>query len=141
MTRMGYDPFTGPARQWIEAAVAEQGDTFEVQLFERDSGGSTLGSRVLHEKGPDCHKLDDAIVLAIALIIDPRVHLAPATHGEPAVDAAASVSAPLPRPAAEPPARAAAPHFDASQSAAIVEALGIIESRPKSVSTPSSCQV
>lgn len=123
VARMGYDPFTGPARQWIEAAVAQHGNDFEVQLFERDSAGSTLGSRVLLEKGPDCHKLDDAIVLAIALIIDPTVHLAPATHTAPVADAAATLNAPVTRAAPEPAVPAAPPPYhDASPPVALADA-------------------
>jgi len=76
---MGHDPFEGKARQWIEGSVERQADYFEVQLFERDVDGNTLGSRRLREQTGDCHKLDDAIVLAIALIIDPTAQLAPAS--------------------------------------------------------------
>jgi len=123
VARMGYDPFSGPAHQWIEAAVAQQGNAFEVQLFERDSAGSTLGARVLHETGPDCHKLDDAIVLAIALIIDPTVHLAPATRSASVADAAGTASAQQPLAAPEPAAGAAPPpNHDASPPLALVEA-------------------
>jgi hypothetical protein len=76
--RMGRDPFVGVPRQWIEGFIARQGDYFEVQLFERDANGNTLGTRRLRESAKDCHRLDDAMVLAIALIIDPTAQLAPA---------------------------------------------------------------
>jgi hypothetical protein len=123
IARMGYDPFTGPPRQWIEATVAQHGNSFEVELFERDSAGSTLGTRVLLEKGPDCHKLDDAIVLAIALIIDPTVHWAPATHSAPVADAAATVNAQQTRAAPESAARAAPPaNHDASPPLVLADA-------------------
>ncbi len=80
--RMGRDPFAGRPRQWIEGFVAQQGGYFEVQLFERDASGNTLGIRRLRETSADCHQLDAAIVLAIALIIDPTAQLAPASpHG------------------------------------------------------------
>jgi len=79
--RMGHDPFEGNARQWIEGTVARQSDYFEVQLFERDREGNTLGSRRLREQAGDCHQLDDAIVLAIALLIDPTARLAPPSAG------------------------------------------------------------
>jgi hypothetical protein len=78
--RMGHDPFDGEARQWIEGFVETQAGYFEVQLFERDAEGKTLGTRRLREHAADCHKLDDAIVLAIALIIDPTAVLAPAAR-------------------------------------------------------------
>jgi hypothetical protein len=76
--RMGRDPFVGPARQWIEGVVESRGGYYEVQLFERDADGKTLGMRRLREGATDCHKLDDAVVLAIALIIDPTAQLASA---------------------------------------------------------------
>jgi hypothetical protein len=76
--RMGRDPFVGPARQWIEGIVELRGGYYEVQLFERNADGKTLGMRRLREGATDCHKLDDAVVLAIALIIDPTARLAPA---------------------------------------------------------------
>ncbi len=77
--RMGRDPFAGPARQWIEGFIERQASTFEAQIFERDADGLLLGNRRLREPAGDCHKLDAAIVLAIALIIDPNARLAPAT--------------------------------------------------------------
>jgi hypothetical protein len=76
--RMGRDPFAGPARQWIEGTVELRGAYYEVQLYERNADGRTLGMRRLREAAIDCHKLDDAVVLAIALIIDPTARLAPA---------------------------------------------------------------
>jgi hypothetical protein len=77
--RMGHDVFAGPAQQWIEGFIQRQADYFELQLFERDAEGKTIGSRRLREQADDCHKLDDAIVLALALIIDPTAQLAAAS--------------------------------------------------------------
>jgi hypothetical protein len=94
--RMGRDPFSGTARQWIEGVINRQSDFFEVQLFERDSNGALLGNRRLREQVQDCHKLDDAIVLAIALIIDPTAHLAPASAHTSATEPAASAAAATP---------------------------------------------
>lgn len=74
--RMGRDPFVGPARQWIEGIVTRNRGYYEVQLFERDARGKTLGVRRLREVADDCRKLDDAVELAIALIIDPTAKLA-----------------------------------------------------------------
>jgi hypothetical protein len=90
--RMGRDPFSGSARQWIEGVIERQSDFFEVQLFERDADGNVLGNRRLREQVQDCHKLDDAIVLAIALIIDPTAHLAPASTDTSATAPAASTA-------------------------------------------------
>ncbi|HEY5960464.1 MAG TPA: hypothetical protein VIV60_28115 [Polyangiaceae bacterium] len=73
--RMGKDPFEGAPRQWIEGFVTRQGEHYEVQLFERDANGKTVGSRKLSETSMSCRSLDEPIVLAIALIIDPNVKL------------------------------------------------------------------
>ena len=75
--RMGRNPFVGAPRQWVEGTISKVGDSFQVQLFERDAQGETLGTRTLRETVEDCHRLDDAIVLAIALIIDPTAPLVP----------------------------------------------------------------
>jgi hypothetical protein len=112
--RMGRNPFAGPARQWIEGVVAAQAGFYEVQLFERDAEGRTLGARTLREATVDCHKLDDAIVLAIALIIDPTAPLAPplpaiaTTPGAPAAAVGAAQAAQLALPFGVP--------FNVSQS-------------------------
>ena len=75
--RMGRDPFVGAPRQWVEGTISKVGDSFQVELFERDARGDTIGTRTLRETVEDCHRLDDAIVLAIALIIDPTAPLVP----------------------------------------------------------------
>lgn len=104
--RMGRDPFAGPPRQWIEAIVEFEGGYYSVQLFERDGAGKTLGRRELHEAAGDCHQLDDAIVLAIALIIDPTADFAsssppgapPALRANPAISDAMPPLAPVAQP-------------------------------------------
>ena len=112
--RMRHDPFEGAARQWIEGTIERKADYFEVQLFERDADGNTLGSRRLREQTVDCHKLDDAIVLAIALIIDPTAHLAPPSATEPGaapgtVGGIPNIPATSPTPQAHPAAPQAGP--------------------------------
>lgn len=99
--RMRRDPFTGPARQWIEAVVGRADNIYTVQLFERDLEGKTLGTRTLRSEAGDCHELDEAMVLAIALIIDPSVQLAPRTARDPP-QSALSGAAPAPNASTEP---------------------------------------
>jgi hypothetical protein len=74
--RMGRDPFEGTPSQWIEGYVSRVKARLEVQLFERDEAGNTIGSRTFSEQAENCRALDDAIELAIALIIDPNAQLA-----------------------------------------------------------------
>lgn len=75
--RLGRDPFRGEARQWIEGFVSVKDGRTVVQLFERDAQGNTVGSRVLSDEAGDCHNLDDAVSLAVALLIDPSARLGP----------------------------------------------------------------
>ena len=86
--RMGRDPFTGPPRQWIEGVVELKAGSYSVDLFERDALGKTLGNRQLSEVAGDCHQLDEAVVLAIALIIDPSLPFAPPPAPSPVPAAA-----------------------------------------------------
>jgi hypothetical protein len=74
--RMGKNPFDGTPGQWIEGYVVRAQGHFEVALFERDENGKTIGARTFSESSESCRALDDAIELAIALIIDPNVKLA-----------------------------------------------------------------
>jgi hypothetical protein len=111
--RMGRDPFSGPPRQWIEGVIDADDGYFTVQLFERDSAGKTLGSRRFRNLAGDCHQLDDAIVLAVALIIDPAAELLPpnAANGlsKPSSDAARAPSESQNPAAASPTTRAVEP--------------------------------
>lgn len=84
--RMGHDPFTGSPQQWIEVVVDREEGFYTVQLFERDLQGRTLGTRRLRESAGNCHELDEAIVLAVALIIDPTAELLPRTEPQSHVE-------------------------------------------------------
>jgi hypothetical protein len=109
--RMGRDPFSGTTRQWIEGTVALESGYYEVRLFERDADGTTVGVRRLREISGNCRKLDDAIELAIALIIDPTAQLAPKVSNPSTSERATSADARSPNQnafaadaaAAEPP--------------------------------------
>jgi hypothetical protein len=73
--RLGYNPFGGEARQWIDGFVTASSSGFRAQLFERDANGTTLGRRTLEDESADCRHISDAVSLAIALIIDPLARL------------------------------------------------------------------
>jgi len=145
---MGRDPFTGPAKQWIEALIALSEGYYTVQLFERDLEGRTLGTRELRAPAGDCHQLDDAMVLAIALIIDPTLQLSPLgpspavavpeapsagvvatpANALPPPPASLTPSAPVPVAAPNPPARAveSAPASRSTVTAAAVAVHGVL---------------
>jgi hypothetical protein len=93
--RLGYDPFVEPAVQRIEGIVERGEPGWTARIFHRDLEGRSLGDRVLHTELESCADLDEAVVLAIALVIDPTRALAPADEEEP-------VAQPDPEPAPEP---------------------------------------
>jgi hypothetical protein len=70
--RLGRDVFVPPVRQHVECLVTREGNAFVARLFERDFVGRRMGDRVLSVATSDCRLLDDALALAVALIIDPE---------------------------------------------------------------------
>ncbi len=70
--RLRRDPFTRPAHQHIECLVLREDSAFVARLYERDPRGNRLGDRVLSVATADCRELDDALALAVALLIDPE---------------------------------------------------------------------
>jgi hypothetical protein len=70
--RLGRNPFARPVRQRIECLVQREDSAFVVRLYERDLQGKRLGERVLRVATLDCRDLDDALALAIVLLIDPE---------------------------------------------------------------------
>jgi hypothetical protein len=83
-SRLGRDPFQGEPRQWVDGVVFAREGGFTVQLFERDADGRTVGTRSLREGAGDCRELDDAVTLAVALIIDPTADLGPGATSDAA---------------------------------------------------------
>jgi len=105
---------------------------YTVELFERDQQGHTLGTRRLRESAGDCHELDEAIVLAVALIIDPTAELLPRTEPQSAVESSAP---PDPANQAPEPSRdsrpAPAPVLAASSEAPSAPAAPIADERSR----------
>jgi hypothetical protein len=77
--RLGRNPFTRPVRQHIECLVLREKGAFIVRLYERDQVGRRMGDRELFVSTTDCRELDDAMALAVALLIDPE-YLAGSPH-------------------------------------------------------------
>lgn len=95
--RLTQNPFVdGPATQIIDG-VAERDESgrWLVRLFNRDGDGRLTGSRELTSDSSDCVSLAGAVVLAVALAIDPEAALTPpppsSTDEEPS---ASSLEAP-----------------------------------------------
>lgn len=91
--RLGYDPFVVTATQQVEGLVTKEGDHYIVALFDRDARGALIGSQSFASESSDCRVLDAALVLALALAIDPESALV--TH-----EASAT---PVDEPSARPP--------------------------------------
>jgi hypothetical protein len=73
--RLGRDPFNQEAEQSIEGDISGNAGRWRVELQVRDGTGARIGSRQLEVAETDCKRLTDAIVLAVALTIDPRAPL------------------------------------------------------------------
>ncbi|MBN1609441.1 MAG: hypothetical protein JW940_22615 [Polyangiaceae bacterium] len=85
-SRLGHDPFQGESRQWVDGVVFAHEGGFTVQLFERDARGNAVGMRSLREFAGDCRNLDEAVTLAVALIIDPTAKLGPGQASDSALE-------------------------------------------------------
>ena len=90
--RLGSDPFEARATRTIEGAVHRSGETWDAQIAVRAyPSEAEPPRRELKSRANDCDALSEAIVLAVALAIDP---------------AAAFSSSPKPAPPVAPPAAA-----------------------------------
>lgn len=73
--RLGRDPFVGDPIRIIEGHVRNDGGLV-AEIVVRTSDGELVGRRELRSDEPSCESLADAIVLAVALTIDPNALLA-----------------------------------------------------------------
>jgi hypothetical protein len=97
--RVGYDPFFPWAKRKVVAAITKRGRVFSASVELVDEEGFTHGAQELSTQG-ECGELLDAVALAIAIAIDPRLLAA-------AAPATAPVASETPRePAATPPPEA-----------------------------------
>jgi hypothetical protein len=91
--RLGRAVFTTDAPEVIiEAHVRPANTGWHAAIAIRGADGTSIGQRELEEPAPDCRALDDALVLVVALTIDPDA----AMRAPPA-------SPPPPRPPPPPP--------------------------------------
>ncbi|HVU06073.1 MAG TPA: hypothetical protein VHE30_30190 [Polyangiaceae bacterium] len=102
--RLGRNPFAGLAATSIEGTVEHASGVFRAEIDVRDENGAIVGHRVLESREPDCAPLGEAVVLAVALAIDPYAALAPASRPAPEPPP----PAPEPTPFPPPPATVAA---------------------------------
>jgi hypothetical protein len=92
--RLGRRVFSPSSLRAIEGVVQHEGEHWIAHVYVRDERDALEGSRDLANDGPDCAPLEDAVVLAMALAIDPESALRPPG---PAVSLA-----PLPNPPSAP---------------------------------------
>jgi hypothetical protein len=92
----------------VEGYVERTKQGYEATFSVRDSEGSLLGTRKLIEPGPSCDALTDALVLALAVMIDPET-TDTTTANEPAREPPSAPSPQPPEAAPPPPAREIAP--------------------------------
>ncbi len=99
--RLGRDPFSPRADVSIEGNVVRADGTWRAVLDVRDRRGHALGHRELEAHDADCGPLGDALVLAIALAIDPEAGTTSLFPSSPEpTPASASLPAPLAPPVA-----------------------------------------
>jgi hypothetical protein len=103
-SRLGREVFTSTAPRSIEGVIQHEGAHWEAHLYVRDDKGALAGSRIIDHDGPDCGSLDSAVVLAIALTIDPEAAIRPESS-----TAAGTVSPPPLTPDLVPPKAAVPP--------------------------------
>jgi hypothetical protein len=69
--RLGRDPFSQEAPVSIDGIVARDGSGWHAQLRIRSNTDEALGTRQLDSGASDCSAISEAVVLAVALTIDP----------------------------------------------------------------------
>ena len=95
--RLGANPFEHTAQRRIEGAVRREGDTWRAEIAVRAHPEETDPPlRTLKSSAPTCDSLGEAVVLAVALAIDPEATLAAprAETSETATVAPASSASP-----------------------------------------------
>ena len=81
--RLPRDPFDPRSSRSIEGSVSQERGKFRVRLSVLEAGKPLLGERTFEQATADCGELTDAIVLAVALTIDPEAAAAPPTREAP----------------------------------------------------------
>ena len=107
--RLGRAPFSPDAPLELKGTIERAGEHFRVEIGVRDEAGSAVGRRVIEADGPDCTPVGDAVVLAVALTIDPDARLEEASPEAPA-PAPRTVAASPPSSTPAVPLLSALPH-------------------------------
>lgn len=130
--RLGRDAIAESAPRSIEGVVVREEERFLARIYIRDEGGALLGAREIDDASPSCSALDAAVVLAVALAIDPNAALAPPravvpTNPPPTSATPPPASAtPPPSPSTLPPSQSGAPSAEPQ------------EPRPAAIPAPSA---
>ena len=96
IARLGRNPFVGDATLSVEGAVERTGKTWRADIRVRDEHGALAGRRALETEADDCRPLEDAVILAVALVIDPNAATRP-------LGRVATVPTPIASPPPAPP--------------------------------------
>jgi hypothetical protein len=92
--RLGREPFSDDAERTIEGNVSRSARSFKVTLRVRDASGAEHGERHLELETDDCSKLSEAVVLAVALTIDPNAPATAETRAAPEIPSTSATAAP-----------------------------------------------
>jgi hypothetical protein len=96
---LGRDPFTPDAVTTVRCSVARAGRVLEARIEVLGADGNAVGERALSSPDLSCAELSGAVVLAVAIAVDP-MYLAPATLP---TTAPATIPATQPTDPVEPP--------------------------------------
>lgn len=97
--RLGRKVFVSPAEAdvSVEGRVGKKGGAFVATIVLRDAEGKLLGTRTLEKADPSCNALTDALVLVIAVMIDPDAATSPVPPPPPDPPPPAPPPAPVTR--------------------------------------------
>lgn len=93
--RLGRNPFVDGGGLNVEGSVERAGNVWRADIRVRDEHGALVGRRALDTEAGDCGPIAEAVILAIALVIDPnaagRTSGSAATAAQPPPMTAAAV--------------------------------------------------
>lgn len=100
--KLGREVFGAPVALTIDGALSSRGGSHVARLTLVDSRGTPIGHREVKSSDPDCHSIDQALVLVVSVMIDPSASLR-RPPPSPSLDDEVSFASSAPNPSAPPP--------------------------------------
>lgn len=96
--RLGYDPFVADGQLAVVVRIRRERETFSASLEIREPDGKVRGARTLSSQASSCDELATALVVSMAIALDPARFMPP----KPPTAPAPSPPSPPPAPDREP---------------------------------------